>query len=176
MDPSGEPTQLINSSGYWTPPSNSARTKSLRCRQIHLTLIFQCCWVKQPHRNGASTSLKDLTGNRTGLTWSMYCGNLRRLAKKERCELRWNRIRHRMMHNAAGMLRIVDQIDSKAIGLNLDPSHLFPMGELPNMVAYEVGDRIFTPIFLTTTDRQTLIGGQAKARLIGEHFSSPSRT
>ena len=48
-----------------------------------------------------------------------------------------------MMHNAAGMLRIIDQIDSNAIGLNLDPSHLFPMGELPNMVAYEVGDRIF---------------------------------
>lgn len=50
---------------------------------------------------------------------------------------------HRMMHNAASMLRIIDQVDSKAIGLNLDPSHLFPMGELPNMVAYEVNDRIF---------------------------------
>ncbi|MBV7328434.1 sugar phosphate isomerase/epimerase [Chloroflexi bacterium TSY] len=50
---------------------------------------------------------------------------------------------HRMMHNAAGMLRILDQVDSKAIGLNLDPSHLFPMGELPNMVAYEVGEHIF---------------------------------
>lgn len=50
---------------------------------------------------------------------------------------------HRMMHNSAGMQRIIDQIDSEAIGLNLDPSHLFPMGELPNMVAYEVGDRIF---------------------------------
>jgi len=50
---------------------------------------------------------------------------------------------HRMMHNAAGMLRIIDQIESKAIGLNLDPSHLFPSGELPNMVAYQVNERIF---------------------------------
>ena len=66
----------------------------------------------------------------------------------EACEERAMRVAlephpHRMMHNAAGMLRIIDQIESSAIGLNLDPSHLFPMGELPNMVAYEVGDRIF---------------------------------
>jgi sugar phosphate isomerase/epimerase len=66
----------------------------------------------------------------------------------EECEARSMRVAlephpHRMMHNAAGMLRIIDHIESPAIGLNLDPSHLFPMGELPNMVAYEVADRIF---------------------------------
>jgi sugar phosphate isomerase/epimerase len=66
----------------------------------------------------------------------------------EECEARNMRVAlephpHRLMHNAAGMLRIIDQIESPAIGLNLDPSHLFPMGELANMVAYEVGDRIF---------------------------------
>jgi len=78
--------------------------------------------------------------------WSDMIDVLRQFA--EACEAREMRVAlephpHRMMHNAAGMLRIVDQIDSKAIGLNLDPSHLFPMGELPNMVAYELGDRIF---------------------------------
>ena len=66
----------------------------------------------------------------------------------EECESRKMRVAlephpHRMMHNAAGMLRLIDAIKSPAIGLNLDPSHLFPMGELPNMVAYEVADRIF---------------------------------
>ena len=50
---------------------------------------------------------------------------------------------YRMMHNAAGMMRIIEQVDSEAIGLNLDPSHFFPMGQLPNAVAYEVGDRVF---------------------------------
>ena len=58
-----------------------------------LTLIFRCCWARQPHRSGASNSLKELTGNGTGLTWSMYCGNLLKPAMKERCALRWNRIR-----------------------------------------------------------------------------------
>ncbi|HEX4298447.1 MAG TPA: sugar phosphate isomerase/epimerase [Devosia sp.] len=66
----------------------------------------------------------------------------------EECEQRKMRVAlephpHRMMHNAAGMLRLIDAIKSPAIGLNLDPSHLFPMGELANMVAHEVGDRIF---------------------------------
>jgi len=49
----------------------------------------------------------------------------------------------RLMHNSAGMLRIIDHVGSPAIGMNLDPSHLFPMGELAHMVAYEVGDRVF---------------------------------
>lgn len=66
----------------------------------------------------------------------------------EECEARDMRVAlephpHRLMHNADGMLRLIDQIKSPAIGLNLDPSHLFPMGELANMVAYQVGDRIF---------------------------------
>lgn len=61
---------------------------------------------------------------------------------------------HRMMHNAAGMLRILDQVDSPAIGLNLDPSHLNPMGELPQVVAYEVGKRVFHT-HLSDNDGQT---------------------
>ncbi len=77
----------------------------------------------------------------------------------EECESRNMRVAlephpHRMMHNAAGMLRIIDAIDSPAIGLNLDPSHLFPSGELPNAVAHEVGDRIFHT-HLSDNDGQT---------------------
>ena len=47
------------------------------------------------------------------------------------------------VHNAAGMMRLLDHVDSPALGLNFDPSHLFPMGEIPQMVIYEVGERVF---------------------------------
>jgi sugar phosphate isomerase/epimerase len=50
---------------------------------------------------------------------------------------------YRWMRNAASMLRLLDQVGSPALGMNFDPSHLFPMGELSEMVIYEVGDRIF---------------------------------
>jgi sugar phosphate isomerase/epimerase len=50
---------------------------------------------------------------------------------------------YRWMRNAASMLRLIDHVDSPALGMNFDPSHLFPMGEISEMVVYEVGDRIF---------------------------------
>lgn len=60
----------------------------------------------------------------------------------------------RLMHNAAGMLRIIDHVQSPAIGMNCDPSHLFPMGEIPHQVVYEVGDRIFH-VHCSDNDGQT---------------------
>lgn len=50
---------------------------------------------------------------------------------------------YRWMRNSASMLRLLDHVDSPALGMNFDPSHLFPMGELSEMVVYEVGERIF---------------------------------
>jgi sugar phosphate isomerase/epimerase len=50
---------------------------------------------------------------------------------------------YRLMRNAASMLRLIDQVGSPALGMNFDPSHLFPMGEISEMVVYEVGDRVF---------------------------------
>ncbi len=50
---------------------------------------------------------------------------------------------YRWMRNAASMLRLLDQVGSPALGMNVDPSHLFPMGELSEMVIYEVGDWVF---------------------------------
>jgi len=47
------------------------------------------------------------------------------------------------MRNAASMMRLIDQVNSPALGMNFDPSHLFPMGEIPQMVIYEVGERVF---------------------------------
>jgi sugar phosphate isomerase/epimerase len=50
---------------------------------------------------------------------------------------------YRWMRNAASMMRLIDQVNSPALGMNFDPSHLFPMGEMPQMVIYEVGERVF---------------------------------
>lgn len=50
---------------------------------------------------------------------------------------------YRWMRNAASMMRLIDQVGSPALGMNFDPSHLFPMGEMVEMVVYEVGDRVF---------------------------------
>lgn len=50
---------------------------------------------------------------------------------------------YRYMCNAASMLRLIDQVGSEALGMNLDPSHLFPCGEIPQVVIYQLGKRIF---------------------------------
>jgi sugar phosphate isomerase/epimerase len=50
---------------------------------------------------------------------------------------------YRWMRNSASMLRLLDHVPSPALGMNFDPSHLFPMGEISEMVVYEIGDRIF---------------------------------
>ena len=50
---------------------------------------------------------------------------------------------YRWMRNSASMMRLIDHVQSPALGMNMDPSHLFPMGEMPQLVIYEVADRIF---------------------------------
>jgi sugar phosphate isomerase/epimerase len=50
---------------------------------------------------------------------------------------------YRWMRNAASMLRLIEHVDSLALGMNFDPSHLFPMGELSEMCVREIGDRIY---------------------------------
>jgi sugar phosphate isomerase/epimerase len=50
---------------------------------------------------------------------------------------------YRWVSNTAAMLRLIDWVDSPALGMNFDPSHLFPMGETPHASIYQLGDRIF---------------------------------
>lgn len=50
---------------------------------------------------------------------------------------------YRYMCNAASMLRLIEQVGSPALGMNFDPSHLFPCGEIPHVVIYQLGKRIF---------------------------------
>ena len=50
---------------------------------------------------------------------------------------------HRYMTGAASMLRLIEHVQSPVLGMNLDPSHLFPLGELSHAVVYQLRDRIF---------------------------------
>jgi sugar phosphate isomerase/epimerase len=77
--------------------------------------------------------------------WADYVGVTRRCC--EICEdagVRYALEPHpyRWMRNAASMMRLLDHVGSPALGMNFDPSHLFPMGEIPQMVIYEVGERV----------------------------------
>ncbi|HTK08748.1 MAG TPA: sugar phosphate isomerase/epimerase family protein [Ktedonobacteraceae bacterium] len=49
----------------------------------------------------------------------------------------------RYMSNTASMLRLIEHVKSDALGMNFDPSHLFPVGEIPHQVIYQLGNRIF---------------------------------
>ena len=78
--------------------------------------------------------------------WADYVGVVRRCC--DICEdtgVRYALEPHpyRWMRNAASMMRLLDHVSSPALGMNFDPSHLFPMGEIPQMVIYEVGARVF---------------------------------
>ncbi len=61
---------------------------------------------------------------------------------------------HRWATTAMSLLRLLDYVGSPAVGVNLDPSHLFPCGDLPQMAVYELGDRVFHTHF-SDNDGQT---------------------
>lgn len=78
--------------------------------------------------------------------WDDYVGVVRRFCDIcEEAGVKYALESHpyRWMRNAASMMRLIDHVSSPALGMNMDPSHLFPMGELPQVVVYEVGERIF---------------------------------
>lgn len=49
---------------------------------------------------------------------------------------------HRYVKNAEGLLRMVEHLKTDRIGINFDPSHLFPMGEIPQVAVYQMQDHI----------------------------------
>jgi sugar phosphate isomerase/epimerase len=56
-------------------------------------------------------------------------------------------IAYRWVSGAASMLRLAEAVSSPAVGLNLDPSQIFPAGEMPHITAYLVGERVFNTHF-----------------------------
>jgi sugar phosphate isomerase/epimerase len=49
---------------------------------------------------------------------------------------------HFYIKNAEGLLRMTEKVGSDRIGINFDPSHLFPMGEIPQVAVYQMQDHI----------------------------------
>jgi sugar phosphate isomerase/epimerase len=77
--------------------------------------------------------------------WEEYTAVLRECASyAEQAGLKYSLEPHpfRYGSSADGLLRLLDAVDSPALGVNLDPSHLFPVGEFPNVVVYRLGSRI----------------------------------
>lgn len=50
---------------------------------------------------------------------------------------------YRYVANADGLLRLADHVPSPALGINYDPSHTFPCGDLPHVAIYRLGSRVF---------------------------------
>ncbi len=50
---------------------------------------------------------------------------------------------YRYVANVDGMLRLLDHVPSPALGINYDPSHTFPCGDMPHVAIYRLGDRVF---------------------------------
>jgi sugar phosphate isomerase/epimerase len=49
----------------------------------------------------------------------------------------------RWISDTASMLRLIEHTGSPNLGMNFDPSHLFPSGCIPHVVVYQLRDRIF---------------------------------
>jgi sugar phosphate isomerase/epimerase len=78
--------------------------------------------------------------------WSHYVETTRALCEIcERVGLRYALESHpyRWVCGALSMLRLLDHVGSPALGMNLDPSHMFPMGEMPHVAAYQLAGRIW---------------------------------
>jgi sugar phosphate isomerase/epimerase len=50
---------------------------------------------------------------------------------------------YRHVSSAASMLRLLDHVASPALGMNFDPSHMFPCGDMPQLAIRDLGERIF---------------------------------
>src|SRR5947199_155752 len=50
---------------------------------------------------------------------------------------------YRYVAGGAGMLRLIDHVPSPALGINYDPSHTFPCGDMPHLAIYQLGARVF---------------------------------
>ncbi|HZB94317.1 MAG TPA: TIM barrel protein, partial [Herpetosiphonaceae bacterium] len=61
---------------------------------------------------------------------------------------------HYLVTTAMSPRHVIDDVNSSAVGANLDPSHLFPCGDLSQRPVYELSDPIFHT-HLSDSDGQT---------------------
>jgi sugar phosphate isomerase/epimerase len=50
---------------------------------------------------------------------------------------------YRYVASVDGMLRLLDHVPSPALGINYDPSHTFPCGDMPHVAVHRLGSRVF---------------------------------
>lgn len=78
--------------------------------------------------------------------WSDFVETVRRVVSVvEDAGLRYAMEPHpyRYVANADGMLRLLDHVPSPALGINYDPSHTFPCGDMPHLAIYRLGRHVF---------------------------------
>ena len=81
-----------------------------------------------------------------GRGWEEFVETVRRVMEVvEHAGLRYAMEPHpyRYVANADGMLRLLDHVPSPALGINYDPSHTFPCGDMPHVAVYRLGSRVF---------------------------------
>ncbi len=61
---------------------------------------------------------------------------------------------HRWATTALSLLRLIEDVGSPVLGANLDPSHLFPCGDLPQVAVYQLGQKVYHTHF-SDNDGQT---------------------
>ncbi|QWW72017.1 sugar phosphate isomerase/epimerase [Rhizobium sp. WYJ-E13] len=54
---------------------------------------------------------------------------------------------YRWVSSGQGMLRLIERTGAPNLGLNFDPSHLFPAGDMPHYVVLSLADRIYNTHF-----------------------------
>ena len=88
----------------------------------------------------------DLPG---GLDWDQnwldYVTGLRECCRyAEAAGIRYSLEPHPFRYGSTtdGLLRILEAVDSPALGVNLDPSHLFPVGEMPHVAVHRLGAKV----------------------------------
>lgn len=54
---------------------------------------------------------------------------------------------YRWVSSGQGMARLIERVGAPNLGMNFDPSHLFPAGDMPHYVVLSLGDRIFNTHF-----------------------------
>lgn len=54
---------------------------------------------------------------------------------------------YRWVSSGQGMMRLIERTGAPNLGLNFDPSHLFPAGDMPHYVVLTLGKRIFNTHF-----------------------------
>ena len=78
--------------------------------------------------------------------WLDYVGSIRQCAQyAESMGVKYSLEMHpfRSTAGAEGLLRLIEAVDSPALGANFDPSHTFPMGDMTHVAIYRLAERLW---------------------------------